>query len=181
MKNKFIPFYREKELYTLFYDQSHNRLYKFQHRNKSFGVFFLFMIMIIYGSSFLDSIYQKYHSVLFDIVLFFVAVGITYYIARKFYQYYYIEETKRSIILDQNTLEKCATKGTKQFRIEFCSSIVSLLIGVVFFIIFFVTSRIRPLVIGCICMAVIFILIYMKPLARKRVLKGFRDRNIEIE
>lgn len=140
------------------------------------------MLLIIYGSSFLDSIYQKYHRVSFDTLLFFVAIGITYYVARKFYQHYYIEKTKRPIILDQNILEEYAVRGTKQFRIEFYSSIISLLIGVIFFIIFFATSRIRPLVIGCTCMAVIFIfLIYMKPLTRKRVLKGFRNKNIKIE
>jgi len=54
-------------------------------------------------------------------------------------------------------------------------------VGIIFFIIFFATSKIRPLVIGCICVGVIFVLIFMRPLDRKKALRGFKDKVSDIE
>lgn len=181
MEHKLIPLYREKERYTLFYDQENNHIYKFQHRNKSFAVFFLVMLAIIYGSKLLDGIYQEYQSTFLNIILIIIGIGITYYVSKEFYRSYYLIETKQEIILDKFNLEKYAIKGTKQFRIEFYSSIASLPIGILFFIIFIVTGEIRPLVIGCIFVGVVFIIIFMRPLDRKKALKGFRDKSIDLE
>ncbi|GIO23662.1 hypothetical protein [Oceanobacillus sp. J11TS1] len=141
MEYKLIPLYREQERYTLFYDQENNHFYKFQHRNKSFAVFFLVMLAIIYGSKFLDSIYQEYQSTLPNIILIIIGLGITYYVSKKFYRSYYLTETKQEIILDKYNLKKYAIKGMKQFRIEFYSSIASLPIGIIFFIIFLSQAR----------------------------------------
>lgn len=181
MQKRLIPLYREQERYTLFYDQHNNQLYKFQHRNKSFAVFFMVILAITYGSQFLDGIYQGYQSTLLNIILFIIAIGVTYYITTEFYNAYYLKETKQQIILDKYNLQDCAIKGMKQLRIEFYSSIVSLPVGIIFFIIFFATSNIRPLVIGCIFVGVIFIFIFTRPLDRKKVLKGFKDKTIDIE
>ncbi|MEW9678002.1 hypothetical protein ABRT01_17925 [Lentibacillus sp. L22] len=181
MKKRLIPLYREQERYTLFYDQHNNRLYKFQHRNKSFAIFFMVILVITYGSKFLDGIYQGYQTTFLNIILFIIALGVTYYVTTEFYSAYYLKETKQGIILDKYNLQECAIKGTKQLRIELYSAIISLPVGITFFIIFFATSKIRPLVIGCICAGVIFILILMRPLDRKRALRGFRNKVIDIE
>lgn len=181
MKERLIPLYREEELYTLFYDPQNNHLYKFQHRNKSFGVFFMGILVVTYVSKFLDGIYQPYQSTFLNMIMFMLGIGLTYYVTTKFYSAYYLQETKRAVIFDKVYLQECATKGMKQLRIEFFASIVSLPVGIIFFIIFFATSSIRPLVIGCICVAVIFILTFMRPLARKKVLRGFKNKGIDIE
>ena len=180
MENGLIPLYREQERYTLFYDQHNNHLYKFQHRNKSFAVFFMVILMLTYGSKTFDGIYQNYQSTFLNISLFIIAIAVTYYVITKLYSAYYLKETKQKVILDKYSLEKYAIKGAKQLRIEFYSALVSLPVGIIFFIIFFATSKIRPLVIGCICVGVIFVLIFMRPLDRKKILAGFRNQSIDI-
>ena len=175
MRNKLIPLYREQEHYTLFYNQHTNQIYKFQHRNKSFAVFFLALLSMMWASKLLDNMYQAYEGIFLNIIVSSAAIGITYYVAIQFYHAYYLEDTKREIILDHYKLQAYASKGLKQLRIEFYSSIVSLPIGILFFIIFFVTSKIQPLFIGCICLGVVFILISMKPLSRKKVLMAFKE------
>src|SRR5699024_4317304 len=72
-------------------------------------------------------------------------------------------------------MKEYAIKGLKQLKIEFYSSIVSLPISFFFYTIFFITSKVRPMVIGCIFLGVTFILFFMKPLIRKSILRDFKD------
>lgn len=82
---------------------------------------------------------------------------------------------KREFILDKDEMKEYAIKGLKQLKIEFYSSIVSLPVSVFFYAIFFITSKVRPMVIGCIFLGVTFIFAFMKPLSRKRILRQFKD------
>src|SRR5699024_3608068 len=106
-----------------------------------------------------------------NISLFVIAIAVTYYVITKLYSAYYLKETKQKVILDKYSLEKYAIKGAKQLRIEYYSALVSLPVGIIFFIIFFATIKIRPLVIGYNCVVVIFLLILMKYLHRKKALR----------
>lgn len=175
MGNNLIPVYREREFYTLFYDQHQNVIYKLQHRNKSFGLFFMFILAMTWFSESLDAFYINYKNPLLNIVIFIFAIGITYYVSNRFYNAYYQQESKRELILDKDEMKEYAIKGLKQLKIEFYSSIVSLPISFFFYTIFFITSKVRPMVIGCIFLGVTFIFAFMKPLSRKRILRQFKD------
>src|SRR5699024_957117 len=174
MGNRLIPLYRERELYTLFYNQHKNKIYKLQHRNKSFAVFFFTILVLTWASESLDIFYQAYQSTFLNVIILIIAIGITYFVMIQFYRSYYQKDTKREMIMDKHKLQECVIKGLKQLRIEFYISIISLPIGILFLILFFVTGESRPLAIGCVCLGVIFILILMRPIERKKVLKRFR-------
>ncbi|MGY0691203.1 hypothetical protein ACW2QC_00255 [Virgibacillus sp. FSP13] len=180
MQNKLLPIYREKELYTLFYDQENNHLYKIQHRKKSFGVFFILMLAVFYGSKIIDGIYQEYQDPLLNTILFFAALALGYFVAQSIYGNYYIEETKREIFLDSSAMEQNAIAGMKQLRIEIYASIVALILALLAFVLFFIYSEILLLVIGTFGVATIMILLFMKPFARIKVLKKFKRREIEL-
>src|SRR5699024_10237453 len=154
MGNRLIPLYRERELYTLFYDQHKNKVYKLQHRNKSFAVFFFTILVLTWASESLHVFYQAYQSTFLNVVILIIAIGITYFVMTQFYRSYYRKDTKRELIMDEHKLQECAIKGLKQLRIEFYSSIISLPIGMLLIILFFVTDKIRPLAIGCVCLGV---------------------------
>jgi len=176
MDNKLIPLYRERESYTLFYEQNNNALYKLQHRNKSFGVFFIFILAMTWFSELISDFYEDYQNATLNVIIFISAIGITYYLTGRFFHAYYQKETKREVILDEVKLQEYAVKGMKQLRIEFYSSVISLPISVLFFIIFFTTSKIRPLVIGCVFLGVVLILAFMKPFSRKKLLRKFENK-----
>src|SRR5699024_2551405 len=80
MDNKLIPLYRERESYTFFYEQQNNVLYKLQHRNKSFGLFFIFILGMTWASELISDIYANYQSSFLNIIIFISAIGITYYL-----------------------------------------------------------------------------------------------------
>lgn len=176
MESNLIPVYRERELYTLFYDQQQNVIYKFQHRNKSFGLFFMFIIAMTWFSESLDPFYINYKNTFLNIVIFIFAIGMTYYASNRFYNAYYQQESKRELILDKSEMKEYAIKGLKQLKVEFYSSVASLPISIFFYTIFFMTGKFRPMVIGCIFLGVVFILAFMKPLSRKRILNQFENR-----
>lgn len=180
MDEKLIPLYREREIFTLFYEPHKNIVYKIQHRNKSFGLFFIFILAMTWLSKLLDDFYMHYQNPFVNMILFIIAIGITYYVSTKFYNAYYQQETKREMIVDKDDMEKYALQGLKQLKIELYSSLVILPISILFFIIFFTTSYLAPMVIACIALGATFILIFMKPLSRKRILHKFKTRTIDI-
>lgn len=180
MQNKLIPIYREKELYTLFYDQENNYLYKIQHRKRSFGVFFILVLLIFYGSKYADRIYQGYQGFLLDTLLFLVALALSYFVAQSIYGKYYNEETKREIFLDSSALEQTAIAGMKQLRIEIYASIVVFILALLAFVLFFIYKEILLLVIGMFGAATVMILLFMRPFARMKILKKFSMGKIDL-
>lgn len=180
MDEKLIPLYREREIFTLFYEPHKNMVYKIQHRNKSFGLFFIFILTMLWFANMLDDFYKNYQSSFLNITIFIFAIVSTYYVSKKFYIAYYQQKTKRELIVDKDDMEKYAIKGLKQFKIELYSSVVIVTISIPFFILFFITSYMAPMVIACICLGAVFILMFMKPLSRKRILHKFKNRTIDI-
>lgn len=181
VKYNLIPFYREKEHYTLFYDYENSLIYKIQHRKKSFSVFYLVILGILFSSSFLDSIYQAYKGTITNIILFLASIIISYFIAKLVYDNYYLQDTKRKILLDDNYLKDCAIKGVKQFKIESYACIFVFIIAILCFVLFFSINRIQPLIIGCLGLSAIFVLIFMNPFRRVKVLREFVSNEITLK
>lgn len=180
MKYKLIPFYREKELFTLFYDYEDNHMYKFQHKKKSFSMFYFAIIGILFSSPYLDGLYQAHKGTLVDIILFIASIIISYFIAKLFYNNYYLQDTKRKVLLDEDTLKEFAIKGLKQFKIELYACIIVFFIAIVCFFLFFSFNRIPLLIVGCLGLSALYILIFMDPFKRAKVIKDFISNKITI-
>ncbi|GAB3799575.1 hypothetical protein [Virgibacillus kimchii] len=180
MKNKLIPLYREKEIYTLFYDTAHDKIYRFPHRNKSSLVYIGLFLLVLYGSILLNNIYQPYRNLLLNIALFFAAVIICYFIAKFFMKNYYIPRMDNEVLLDENTMEQYARKGMKQFRTELSLGIgVSVILSLIGFILFFLMSQIELLIIGSLGIIPLFIIFLTRPLTRNAILKKFQNKDVK--
>ncbi|MEC5425179.1 hypothetical protein QGM71_16965 [Virgibacillus sp. C22-A2] len=181
MKNKLIPIYREKELYTFFYDPDKNHLYRFQHRKKSSGMNFFLLLAVLYGSRYADRIYQSYKGPLVDVVLFTIVLVISYFMAIYFYEKFYIQEKSPKIFLGKESLENYAAKGISQLRTElYLGATLSLLLTIGGFVLFFVFSHFELLVIGCLGSLAIFIFLLMRPFTRIKILRQFQKGEIEL-
>lgn len=178
---KLIPFYREKELYTLFYDHENSHMYKLQHGKKSFAMFYLVILAVLLGSQYLDRIYQVYKGPFVNTILFIAAFIIGYIIAKMIYDNYYIQDTKRKVIFDGPTLQEFAMKAKKQFRIEIYACLFGVIVAILCFALFFSINRIQPLLIGCFSISALFIILFMKPFRRLKMLKGFIENEISNE
>lgn len=177
MKGTLVTFYRNKDLYTLFYDQDDGLIYKIPIRKKNsyVKVYLSFIVLYITGNL-LNGFYQKYNSLFLDISLFIISVVIAYFTANKLHQTYYTEEQKHPIVLDDSFLEDCAYEGMRQSRIESNVVILSFLFAVVTFIIFFAVNSITPLILGSISTAVFLGYIYMKPLKRRKIINKLLNK-----
>ncbi|WP_336253601.1 hypothetical protein [Oceanobacillus sp. SE10311] len=177
---KLIPFYREKELYTLFYDHENSHMYKLQHGKKSFAMFYLVILAVLLGSQYLDRIYQVYKGPFVN-TIFIAAFIIGYIIAKMVYDNYYIQDTKRKVIFDGLTLQEFAMKAKKQFRIEIYVCLFGVIVAILCFALFFSINRIQPLLIGFFSISALFIILFMKPFRRLKMLNGFIENEISIK
>src|SRR5699024_8122648 len=107
-----------------------------------------------WGSKSVDVFYQPYQSTFLNVNILIIAIENTDLIMTQSYHSYYQKDTKHELNMDNHKLQERYIKGLKQLRIEFYSSIISLSIGMLFIILFFVTDKIRPLAIGCVCLGV---------------------------
>ncbi|GAB3799619.1 hypothetical protein [Virgibacillus kimchii] len=181
MKKKLIPLYREKEIYTLFYDVTHNKLYRFPHRNKSSLTYIGLFILVLYGSTFLNDIYQPYRGLLLNIGLFLAAVLICYFIAKFFMKNYYIQKLDNDVFFDENSMESVANKGLKQFRTELNLGVgVGVILTVFGFVLFFMFSQIELLIIGSLGLVPLFIIFLTRPFTRKKILHKFQNKEIKL-
>ncbi|WP_449354432.1 hypothetical protein ACUL41_15210 [Virgibacillus natechei] len=176
MKGTLITFYRNKDLYTLFYNQDDGLIYKIPIRKKNsyVKVYFGFLALYITGNI-LNGFYQRYNSLFLDVSMFIIGIVIAYFTANKLHQTYYAEEKIHPIVLDDSFLEECACEGMRQSRIELNVAIISFFVTVVAFIVFFAINSIIPLIIGYLGTAIFLGIIYMKPLKRRKVIKKIRD------
>ncbi|MFD1361464.1 hypothetical protein [Lentibacillus salinarum] len=180
MKNKLIPIYREKELYTLFYDKEHTELYKVQHRKKTYVVYIMLFLIVIYGSDFADRFYSQIQSTFLNIAMVMIMFVLSYFIGLIIYRNYYLEDTARPVFFDPEYLEELAIKGKKQLRIELFGCGLAILLAIGGFGFFLLIHQIVLLIIGGVGIAALWVLVFMKPVERVKVLKGFRKKEIEL-
>lgn len=180
MKNKLIPIYREKELYTLFYDTENNELYKTQHRNKSYVVYVVLFLLVIYGSSFIDHFYSQVQNALLNVLMILFMFVLSYFIGLTVYRNYYLNDTARSTFFNQGHLEELAIKGTKQLRVELIGCCLAILLAIIGFGFFLLLHQIVFLMVGSIGIAVLWILVFMKPIKRIKVLKDLKNNKIDL-
>ncbi|HLS71120.1 MAG TPA: hypothetical protein VK027_05615 [Chitinophagaceae bacterium] len=181
MKKKLTPLYREKEIYTLFYDTIHNKLYRFPHRNKSSFTYIGLFILVLYGSTLLNDIYQPCSGPVLNIALFLIAAIICYFIAKSFMKNYYIQKIDSNIFFDENSMEDLANKGMKQFRTELNLGVVLGMILAAFgSVLFFIFSQIELLIIACLGLFPLFLIFLTYPLTRKKILKKFQNKEIKL-
>lgn len=181
MKYKLIPLYREKEIYTLFYDAAHNKLYRFPHRNKPSLTYIGLFILVLYGSSFLNDIYQPYRGPLLNIVLFIAAAVICCFIAKLFMKNYYVQKLDNDVFYDENNMEHFAEKGMKQFRTELHLGVgAGMILALIGFVLFFIFSQIELLIVGSLGLVPLLIIFLTRPFTRNEILKKFQNKEIKL-
>lgn len=175
MKSSLVPVYRDRDLYTLFYDQDDQLIYKIPFAKKSSIISVYVTVIVIYIiGNLLNDFYIKHHSLFLDISLFIIGIAVAYLTVNIMYRVYYMEEKTRPLILNDSFLEECVGEGMKQSKREILVVIISFLFAVVTFIIFFTINSIKPLIFGCFSTSVFLSFTYMKPLKRRKVIKEWR-------
>lgn len=179
---KLIPIYREKEMYTYFYNENSEKLYKIQHRKQSYLSYILLYLLVLYGSGVVNQIYQQFQSVLLKYILVAVVLLSCYMISKLFYKQYYLQDSMKVIYISNEFLAICIKKGMKQLKVESISVIVigmpMILIG---FLLFLYKNNIQALVIGALGIIILIVYILSHPYKRYDYLKEFDRRNVEGE
>jgi len=110
MIHDLLPIYRKEEIYTIFYDEDEDTFYTLGHRKKSFGGMYSAIIGTYLFAWLLDVLYVGQAHVMYDVVIAVICIIITYHVTKKFYNNYYLHETKRETILYEQTIPSYARK-----------------------------------------------------------------------
>lgn len=169
---KLIPLYRLDELYTIFYDISDGKYYKINHKERSKVKYFIGLFLLITIGQLIDNIYKSFATPLLNILLLVGGFILTYFIIRRFYSNYFILGSKKKMKLTDDELNTYVEEGYKQYRLELIFSVVGVILGALFAIIFLVTAQVYPLLVSCAMFAVLIIFLFTKPKIRRQQLKS---------
>lgn len=177
MKRTLIQFYRNSDLYVLFYDQADGEFYKIPFRKKgSFTSTYLIVVALIVTGTLFESVYKNYHSLLLDICLVIVGMAIAYFMVNKLYKAYYMEEKAQAMYLDNSLFKTCASEGMKQSRREIAVLIISFLLAIASFFTFVIANNPKLLIVGSLGTASFLAFYYMKPIKRRKIIKKLRNK-----
>ncbi|RYL93661.1 hypothetical protein [Sporolactobacillus sp. THM19-2] len=180
MFNTRVPFYREKENYTLFYDVDKNQLYRLPHTKRSSGLYIIAFLLVLYGSYTLNDIYQNYQGFMINLALSLITLPLSFVIAKIFYKGYYIQDQMSNIYIDQANLLNYAVQGNEQLHREVFGILFALVITIICFIIFFVMGLLQSLVIGVMGFVAVWVFVFMKPYSRIRLYKKVQRGEIKL-
>lgn len=176
MKSNLVQFYRNSDLYTLYYDQVNGEFYKIPFKKKgNFTSTYLIVVALIVAGALFGNVYGNDHSLLLDFGLIIVAITIAYLMVNKLYKSYYSIEDIRPMYLDPSFFESCASEGMKQSRREVTVLMIALLLAITSFITFLFANRPKLLILGGISTACFLAFYYMKPLKRRKIIKKLRS------
>lgn len=177
-----IPIYREKEIYTIFYDTEQNKLYRFPPRKLGsaftyMGLFFLFL----YGPKMLNGIYQHYRNPLLDLFLFVVLLISCFVISKVLMNQFYIQRMEHHEFYNKDNMKHIADMGRKQFRIELNLGLgLSLFLSSICFVLFILFHRIEPLILLGLGLVPIYSILLTRPITRNVILKKFQRKEIDL-
>lgn len=180
-KNRLIPIYRDKEIYTFFYDEKNNHLYRLIHRGINPLGYMILFFAVLYGSKYANEIYQPYEGLFFNLILFIIGNVICYLIAVNFYHRYYIWDTTQTVYLSQASMKDYSIKGEEQLHKEiYIAGGAFILFGFFGYLLFLTFGWFQAFSIGCIGSTGIYALLLMRPMTRRRLLRKFQRKEIQL-
>lgn len=180
MFEKLIPVYREKENFTLFYDTDKNQLFRLPHRKMGTGLYIFLFLLVLYGSQYLNDLYQPYKSPVLNIILSISLLPLCYVLAKVMHKHYYIHDNPRELYFGQDTLEKFIEQGKRQLRRELYGLVTMISLSVVCFILFFTFNQLQPLIVAEIAFMVVLLFVFMKPYSRLQLYKKIQKGEIKL-
>ncbi|MCL1631986.1 hypothetical protein M3N64_08495 [Sporolactobacillus sp. CPB3-1] len=174
-----IPFYREKESYTLFYDANQKQMYRLPHRNKGNVRYYFLGLAVLYGSYALNALYQNISGIVSNLISFIVILAGSFLVAKFFYKNYYVQNRSRNIFITNTDLLNYAAQGKKQFHREFFVSLFIFLASVTGSLFFFMFSRLLLLIVSGLGYLVFWMLMIMKPFSRMQLYKRIERGEID--
>lgn len=175
-----IPFYREKESYTLFYDADQKQMYQLPHRNKGNMRYYFLALAVLYGSYVLSDTYQKMSGIVSDLVSFIVVLAGSFVLAKLFYKNYYIQDRSRNILITQEDLLHYVAQGRKQFHRELFASFFIFSASVTCSLVFLMSGQILLLIVSGLGYLVFWTMVIMKPFSRMQLYKRIQEGKIDL-
>lgn len=170
---QFIPLYREKELYTVFYDVQERRLVKLPHRKKTYIVYVVLFLSVLHGTPYVTRFYDHLPYSLLKFIVLFVIIGITCFATFMTYYRYYLWDEISPVFAHVNNLEKIVLKGREQLRFDSVICFFCMIVTFVLGFIFLITQDVVWFVLTNLFLAPSLIYLLMRPIRRMKLLRDY--------
>lgn len=171
MKRPLIPFYRKSDLYTLYYHEEDEKLYKIPFKKKaSHSEIYTLIITFIAVERILSSLYQIYSTLLIDLGLILLGVILAKKWAMKLFRdHYEFDHIQILDWLEPSFLRQCVDQGLKQSKIESLALILSFSLALGSFLLIFIVKIFFMIILGSLSLVCYYTLKYMQPMRRKEI------------
>lgn len=170
-----IPLYREKEMFTIFYDTKQDKLVKLPHRKKTYILYVVLFILVLYSIPYVVNVYNHIDHSAVKLLIVFALVGITYLASHVTYYRYYLRHIINPVFPNSIYLEKVFVKGRKQFRIESVTCFICAMITLISVFLFLLLNQLIFMIFANLFFGPCFIYIFMRPIKRMKLLRKERD------
>lgn len=170
MKN-IIPLYREKELFTVFYHTELETYVKINHREKTYVVYTLLFLGVMYAIPNISSFYAQLENDILKVCLTFLVLFISLFSATIVYRRYYEHDTLRVVYFEQDRLRHFMQRGKAQLLKETLVTVPFFFISVFCFCIFLMTSHFFFMIVSSLSLAICFMYGQMRPLKRLKYIR----------
>lgn len=166
-----IPIYREKELFTIFYDTTQQQLVKLHHRRRTYGTLILWHFFMIRIISKIENFYHSLQNIILQGIMIIVLFYLSYLGSRIFYKKYYLQETIGSVFNNDIYLQKVFKNGRKQFRLERRITFIVCIAFIISLGLFIVTNHFANMIFAYLSFLPINIFLFTRPIKRHYLLK----------
>lgn len=170
---KLIFIYREKELYSIFYDKHKKKFIKVPHKKTNSWIYIVIFIALLNGSKFVDNFYKEISNGYLNLTSIIISIILSYLIAKTFYNNYYEVSEQRMMEYNALDIKEFFVKGRQQNKIYTFLIAGTDLVTLLFIALFLKYGSFLILVITFLLLIIMWVGVFMHPSARKKVQKNY--------
>ncbi|MBC2200140.1 hypothetical protein HCX59_02660 [Listeria welshimeri] len=175
---KLVFIYREKELYSVFYNNDKKQFIKVRHKKTNSWIYIIIFIVLINGSNFINNFYKEINNGYVNLISIIISIILSYLIAKKFYNNYYDVSEKRILKYAVLDIKELFVKSRKQNKMYNILILVANLVTLLFIMLFFMLGSFFILIISFLLFTIMWIGVFMHPNDRKKVQKFYEQKEI---
>lgn len=166
-----VPIFRQKELYTIFYDIKKGSFVKRPHRKPNVVLYVASLLILLRVIPYIDRWYDLYDHL--GIKLLFIAgsIGITIYATYELYVRYYEQDKVCEMFPALLPITELFVKGRKQFWVETIVTLLFLAISIISIALFLLFRQFIYMIIANFLYSPCLVFLWMRPYKRMKLLR----------
>ncbi|WP_088839057.1 hypothetical protein [Listeria sp. ILCC792] len=168
----FVFLYREKELYSIFFDEEKKQFVKLIHKKRNYWVYTILFLIVLYGSQYISSIYNYEDNLVMKLLLLVLTLVLSFFVARVYYKNYYDITSKREMSYSDNSIKDLMNDAKNQSEKEWIVLITIIVMSIIVSLLFLYFGYIMALIFDFLLFFLVCTGVFMKPLKKRKIVSN---------